>query len=240
MLCEFINHHLSFIIHLAVTFAARFSLRNMHEALEKARLMAGFLANSFPITILFSPMQNHNKLKMNKLSIISLFLFCFANALYSQTDSVEHRSEKEKYEWRLRQEVLYGTYIPKDVNEVLLELNKKIDSPSKAKFATLTETEAVTKLFFSLGRWMTHNWGLYEGSRLSKYIQDLGIHHPDDMVRFFIIIYHRSLTKQPLEVKALIAQIQEKEAAEKQERLKNGTILHEEKKKIDKPKDIKN
>ncbi|MCF8244790.1 MAG: hypothetical protein K9J37_09815 [Saprospiraceae bacterium] len=177
---------------------------------------------------------------MNKLTLIFFVLFCFANALQSQNDTIPGRSETEKYNWRLRQSVLYGTYIPKDVNEVMLELNKKIDAKSKAKLAAVSEDEAATKLFFSLGRWMTHNWSLFEGSRLSKYMQDLGIHHPDDMVRFFIIVYHRSLTKQPMEVKELVVKFNDKEEAEKQERLKNGTILHEEKKKLDKPNDSKN
>ena len=177
---------------------------------------------------------------MNKLAFLSLIIFCFANAMQAQVDSLQERTETEKYDWRLRQEVLFGTYIPKDVNEVLLELNKKIDAPSKAKFAAASEDEAVSKLFFSLGRWMTHNWSLFEGSRLSKYMQDLGIHHPDDMVRFFIIVYHRSLTKQPLEVKALVAKFEEKEAEEKRKRKENGTILHEEKKKVEKQSDQKN
>ncbi|MBK9017405.1 MAG: hypothetical protein IPM82_27030 [Saprospiraceae bacterium] len=177
---------------------------------------------------------------MNKLAVLSLILFCFAGAMQAQVDTLHERSETEKYEWRLRQEVLYGTYIPKDVNEVLMELSKKIDAPSKAKFAAVSEDEAVSKLFFSLGRWMTHNWSLFEGSRLSKYMQDLGIHHPDDMVRFFIIVYHRSLTKQPLEIKALVAKFQEKEAEERRKRLEKGTILHEEKKKLEKPSDQKN
>ena len=178
---------------------------------------------------------------MNKLFLIIPLFLCIANTMQSQTtDTIPGRSEKEKYDWRLRQSVLYGTYIPKDVNEVLLELNKKIDSKSKAKFAAVSENEAATKLFFSLGRWMTYNWSLYEGSRLSKYMQDLGIHHPDDMVRFFIIVYHRSLTKQPLEVKELVAKFTEKEAEEKRKRLEKGTILHEEKKKVDKPSDNKN
>jgi hypothetical protein len=162
---------------------------------------------------------------MNKLVFIFFFIICIGNKLQAQVDTTKQRSEAEKYAWRLRQEVLYGTYIPKDVNEVILELNKKIDPQSKAKFANVTEDEAASKLFFSLGRWMTHNWSLYEGSRLSKYMKDMGIHHPDDMVRFFIVIYHRSLTKKPLEVKALVAKFAEKEAEEKKKRLEGGTIL---------------
>jgi hypothetical protein len=177
---------------------------------------------------------------MNKLSVIFFFALCFATAANAQVDTTKERPEAEKYAWRLRQEVLYGTYIPKDVNEVILELNKKIDAPSKAKFSQVTEDQAATRLFFSLGRWMTHNWSLYEGSRLSKYMQDMGIHHPDDMVRFFIIVYHRSLTKRPLEVKELVAKFVEKEEAEKKERLEGGTILHQETKKVEKPKQGKN
>ncbi len=173
---------------------------------------------------------------MNKISVIFLFVAGFTASVAAQTDNAPTMSEEEKYAWRLRQEVLYDVYIPKDVNEVILELSKKIDAPSKAKFAALSEDAATSKLFFSLGRWMTHNWSLYEGSRLSKYMQDLGIHHPDNMVRFFIITYHRSITKKPLEVKELVKKFQEIEAEEKQKRLEKGTILHEEKKKVDKPK----
>jgi hypothetical protein len=59
-------------------------------------------------------------------------------------------------------------------------------------------------------------------------------------VRFFIIVYHRSLTKHPLEVKELVKRFQEKEAEEKKKRMEKGTILHEEKKKVEKPSNIKN
>jgi hypothetical protein len=118
----------------------------------------------------------------------------------------------DKYEWRIRQQNLYGTYIPKDLNEVLVELNKKMDEKSKESFKSLPENEAPRKLFFSFGRWMTHNWGLYEGSRLSKYFQEQGIHHPDDMVEMMIITCHRSLNQKPLEIKGLIQKYQEKSA----------------------------
>ena len=140
---------------------------------------------------------------------------------------------QEKYEWRLRQEVLYGTYIPKDVNEVFLELNKKIDQTSKNKFKSMPEGEATSKLFFSLGRWMTHNWGLYEGSRLSKHLQDLGIYHPDDMVRFLILAYHRSLNQKPLEIKELLNMVHKKNEEMRQQRINGGAIIFEQKVKLD-------
>jgi hypothetical protein len=121
--------------------------------------------------------------------------------------------EADKYEWRIRQQTLHGTYIPKDLNEVLLELNKKMDDKAKHSFKSVPEEEAPRKFFFSFGRWMTHNWGLYEGSRLSKYFQDREIHHPDDMVELMIIACHRSMNQKPLDMKALIQKYQEKSAA---------------------------
>ncbi len=172
---------------------------------------------------------------MNKLALLFFSFFCFVNLVQAQKDSTSESTIEDMYAWRLRQSVLYGTYIPKDVNEVIMELNKKIDAPSKAKFAAVSEDTAATKLFFSLGSWMTRNWCLYEGSRLSKYMQDLGIHQPEHMAKFFIILYHRSLTKKPLDVKALIERFHQKEEEEKRKRLEKGTILHQEKRKVDKP-----
>ena len=163
---------------------------------------------------------------------IVIFILLVSPALLPAQPGKGKDPEIQKYKWRLRQEILYGTYIPKDVNEVFMELNKKIDESSKNKFKALPEEEAASKLFFSLGRWMTHNWGLYEGSRLSKYLQDTGIHHPDDMVRFMIIAYHRSLNRKPLEIKELIQQFIQKEELEKQQRRQEGTILFEEIKKV--------
>lgn len=169
-----------------------------------------------------------------------IFLSVSPLLMTAQPPKQSKNPDEEKYEWRLRQEVLYGVYIPKDVNEVFLELNKKMDEPSKNKFKSLDEEVGTHKLFFSLGRWMTHNWGLYEGSRLSKYMQDMGVHHPDDMVRFFMIAYHRNLNRKPLEIKELLQQIQEKEKLEKQERIERGTIIYEEKRKLKQPPTDKN
>ncbi len=162
--------------------------------------------------------------------ILALILPAF---LFSQ--EVEENLSDPGYEWRIRQEILFNVYIPKDVNEAFAQLNKLIDADSKATFKVQPEDEAAKKLFFSFGRWMTYNWSLYEGSRLSVHLQSLGIHHPDDMARFLIISYHRSLNRKPLEIKTLIQQFQEKAELEKQERLKKGTILKEEKRKVAAP-----
>lgn len=167
---------------------------------------------------------------------LSTFFVLFSLTLLSQTTD----PYEKKYQWRIKQEVLYGVYIPKDINDALLQLNKLIDKESKSKFKSMPEEQAVHKLFFSFGRWMTHNWSLYDGSRLSVYLQNMGIHHPDDMVRFIIRVYHRSLNKKDLGIKELLEEIQDREAARKAERRKKGVIIYEEKRKVKKEETDKN
>lgn len=164
--------------------------------------------------------------------VTAVFLFFLS---FNICEAQEKDDYDKKYDWRIRQEVLYGVYIPKDVPETFIQLNRLIDEKSKAKFKSMPEDQVDTKLFFSLGRWMTYNWSLYDGSRLSVHMQGLGIHHPEDMARFIMIAYHRSLNKKPLEIKELIEAFKEKEKRQKEERLKQGTIIFEETRIKDKP-----
>ncbi len=158
-------------------------------------------------------------------------VFSFSIICLSQTKDAYDK----KYEWRIRQEVLYGVYIPKDVNEALIILSKLTDEESKTKFKNLSEKEAVQKLFFSFGRWMTYNWSFYDGSRLSVQLGNMGVHSPEDMCRFLMILFHRSLNKKPLEIKKTLAEIHEKEKRQKEERLKKGTVIYEETRQLEKP-----
>ncbi|PHN08398.1 hypothetical protein CRP01_00360 [Flavilitoribacter nigricans DSM 23189 = NBRC 102662] len=140
----------------------------------------------------------------------------------------EKSALEQDYETRVRQEVLYGVYIPKDLAESFSELNKRTDADSRKKFTAMSEEDARHKLHFSLGRWIIHNWGFYGGSRLSKYLNDVGIFDPDDMARFIIITYHRELNGKPLGVKELVEGFQEVRKAEKEQRLKEGKVIHQE------------
>ena len=116
---------------------------------------------------------------------------------------------EKQYQQRIKKDIINGVYIPADLAECFMELNKKISKESKAKFKIMPEAEAATKLHFSLGRWIWHNWSFYEGSRLSVYLNKVGVHHPEDMAQLIIITYHRYLNKKPLEVKAVAEKITE-------------------------------
>ncbi|GJM34108.1 MAG: hypothetical protein DHS20C18_31090 [Saprospiraceae bacterium] len=142
----------------------------------------------------------------------------------------ETDEEFEKaYQERIQQEYLFNVYIPADLTDAFVQLNKLIDQPSKEKFKSHPEAEAAHKLHFSLGRWIIHNWGFYQGSRLTHFLNGIDLFHPDDMARFIIITYHRNLNRQSLEVKALVAQLLERRQKEAQGRQKEGTVIHSEK-----------
>ncbi len=115
-------------------------------------------------------------------------------------------TEKE-YQKRITQTTINGVYIPADLAECFEELNKKISREAREKFKAMDEAEASNKLHYSLGRWIWHNWSLYEGSRLSVYLNKVGVNHPEDMSHLIMITYHRYLNKKPLEVKELALMI---------------------------------
>ena len=160
---------------------------------------------------------------MRNLILATLFL----GSVFSISAQKDMTAE-ERYEWRLKQEKLYGIYIPRDLTDAFVELNKRIDAESKAKFKNAPEDLVAKKLHFSLGRWMMVNWGFYEGSRLTAFLNKLDIHHPDDMARFLIITFHRSINRTPLEVKSLVEDLKVKRSELEQDRLLQGEILHQE------------
>lgn len=171
----------------------------------------------------------------NTRFLMCLFAIAALTPLSAQLEKpAETEDEFEKnYNWRIRQERLAGVYIPRDLVNSFEELNRLIDSGGKQRFQQAPEEEAVRRLYFSFGRWIIQKWGFYEGSRLSHYLRTMGVYHPEDMAHVVIVSYHRYLNKTPLELKAQILAIQEKRKKENEERLKKGTILHEERKKAD-------
>ena len=172
---------------------------------------------------------------MSKISfLIGLFslisIFCVAQG------PPENETEFEKkYKRNVQKDYLHGVYIPKDLADAFVQLNKKIDTDSKAKFKNAPEELVADKLFFSLGRWIIHNWNFYGGSRFSHYIKNLGIHHPEDMARFVIVAYHRNLNRNSLNIKELLQSFKEKQDKQKQKIFEKGEILHEEKRQRPRP-----
>ena len=144
-------------------------------------------------------------------------------------DSLGREDPHEKdYQERLEKTMINGVYIPKDLADCFIQLNRLTDEESRIKFKNMPEEDASRKLHFSLGRWIIYNWSFYEGSRLSYYLSNLGVSHPDDMARFIITTYHRNLNRKKLDVKELLEFYKEKKQKQIEDRLKNGKVIHEE------------
>jgi hypothetical protein len=154
-------------------------------------------------------------------------LWCFGIALSAQAEATANTQADfdKQYAWRIRQERLNNVYIPRDLANSFEELNRLTEPASRQKFKSMDETDAVRKLYFSLGRWIIHNWGFYEGSRLSDYLRKLGVYHPEDMAQVVIVSYHRYLNRLPLELKTQVQAVKEKRKLENEERLKKGAVI---------------
>ena len=166
-----------------------------------------------------------------------LALLALSMPLFSQDlqPTLSKKDYEENYKKRIEQTTLAGQYIPKDLPDAIAELNKLTDEVSRTKFKAMSENDAVHKLYFSLGRWITTNWGFYEGSRLSHYLREVGITFPEDQAISLILAWHRSLNKLPINFKEIRDRIVEKRKKANEERLKNATIIKEEIKKPAQP-----
>jgi uncharacterized protein DUF6794 len=161
----------------------------------------------------------------------SLFLIFIANLGFSQVPPSSDADIEKAYQSRIKKEYIYGVYIPQDLTDAFVQLNKLIDKESKKNFKEVNEDIAVKKLHFSFGRWMIYNWGFYEGSRLSHSLRQMGIYHPDEMARFIIITYHRYLNKEELRLKELVEEFAEQQEKEKEARKSRGKVIYEQKRK---------
>ena len=162
------------------------------------------------------------------LLIGCLLLTC--QLLVAQTIPNNDDEFDKEYERRIRQEYLFypPVYIPKDLTDAFIQLNKLMEKEARFKFKSMTEKQVEHKIVFSFGRWIIRNWGFYGGSRFSHFLKQLGLHHPEDMALFVMLTYHRNLNKKSLDVKTLLPAILDKLDTRQKERLLKGTIIHEE------------
>jgi hypothetical protein len=185
---------------------------------------------------------------MNKSSIFVFLLFLLSNpSVWAQpmsakptpasatkpSDATEiappaTKSEYEKnYQERVNQSKLMGQYIPKDIFDAFKELNRLTDSVSRDKFKAATEFDVEHKLYFSLGRWVASNWGLYEGSRYGQYFREAGLSYPEDQAITTLICWHRFLNKKDIGFKEVRDRLVAKRKKEREERLKKMEVIEE-------------
>ncbi len=90
-------------------------------------------------------------------------------------------------------------YIPKDLDECFVQLEKLLKPEDIEKMRGGTENDMI-RYHMSLGMWMRNNWGLWGGSRLAKWFNTQGIEHPDDMSGIILDSFWRHLNNKPIKL----------------------------------------
>jgi hypothetical protein len=115
--------------------------------------------------------------------------------------------EKEKVKFIT--DTIDGVYIPKDLEDCFKQIDSFWSDSTKLKVKNRTEDEFTGKAHFGFGMWMRNNWRLWGGSRLSKYFNELGIDHPDDMSGIILNSYHRYLNSKEINLNEQILKYKE-------------------------------
>lgn len=105
---------------------------------------------------------------------------------------------------------LRGIYIPENLDDCIKTLDKIYTDSVKIEIAKLSESEYSSgNHLFGIGIWMRNNWQLWGGSRLSKYFNQIGIYHPDDMSGIIMDSYHRYLNNEEIRLDEQVKTYQE-------------------------------
>jgi hypothetical protein len=134
---------------------------------------------------------------------------------------------ERQYRERITKDRLDGVYIPKNLEEAIAELDKKIAPEMKGKIRAIPEDTVYMLLRYRLGQWMISNWSFYEGSRLSHYLRSAGVTYPDDMAEFLLIAYHRHLNNKPFSIKDASIQFRQERRAEFEKEQQSGKVIEE-------------
>lgn len=101
----------------------------------------------------------------------------------------EIREERADFQKRLVSDSINERYIPKDLGDSFLELDKELPEVTRKEMTALPKREDMIQYHMGLGTWMRNNWGLWGGSRLQKYFTDKGITDPENMSSVVLFFY---------------------------------------------------
>lgn len=102
----------------------------------------------------------------------------------------ELQEEREAYKKRIVADSIDGLYIPKNLEECFIELNKLLKPKDIEAIKNLKDREETIMYHHGMGTWLRNNWGLWGGSRLQQYLLKKGIKHPDSMSALILEYYY--------------------------------------------------
>ena len=156
-----------------------------------------------------------------KRNLLVIFMYCFVfngcdnSPKYSDkeihtkninTKHVEHIYSKDSIrivglsskKEQCKVDSIGNFYVPKNLKDAHLTLDKMLDNSSKVLLAKGVESH------LGLGMQLRNNWGLWSGSRLKCYFEYKGISHPDHMSGIIIHTYSMRLNNQRINEDSII------------------------------------
>jgi len=104
--------------------------------------------------------------------------------------------EREAYKNRIVADSINGLYIPKNLEECFLELDKLLKPKDIEAIKNLKDRNETILYHHGFGTWLRNNWGLWGGSRLQQYLIAKGLSHPDNMSATILEFYYDWLNGQ--------------------------------------------
>ena len=133
----------------------------------------------------------------NKISLISfLCIIILISGVINSSPQVKDTSEA--YTDYSTQDTLNGVYIPKDLEDCFKQLDSFWSDSIKLEIKKMSLSEFLSQAHFGIGMWLRNNWGLWVGSRLSKYFNSFNYSHPDDISSIILELYYRQLTGEDI------------------------------------------
>ena len=120
---------------------------------------------------------------------------------------------QQRYEERLKKTHIDGVYIPMDLFDCFKVFDEglSVDAKNTLSNYTLSALDSVVnKSNEGVGAYIRNSWGLYEGSRLSKYFKDIGLSFPEDISMVVLEAYQLHLKDQKIDPKALFQKYKER------------------------------
>jgi hypothetical protein len=166
--------------------------------------------------------------KHGVLFLLGMFALLLPAANAQEGPANNEEEFEKQYQERIKKDKLDGVYIPKNLDDAMLQLDKEISPEARQKMKNLPEDSVSIMLHGRLGLWIIVNWGFYGGSRLSHYLRSAGISFPDDMADFLLLAYHRKINGKPIEIKELAVAFKEKRKIEWEKQRKQRKVISEE------------
>ena len=103
-------------------------------------------------------------MKKMRLSLVIGILTIIFQISYGQKSN-----KKQVDEERVLKDTIDSGYIPKDLEDCFVQIDSFWDDSMKTQVKNWSEDEFSANTHFGFGMWIRNNWGLWGGSRLSKY-----------------------------------------------------------------------